>query len=191
MLTICGVYTLFGRLRKFTLFATSLLISICGILVNKLIYLPLAFNQGLSVVVFFSAGNIFKNKFIGYTNMLVFICIWIASLFVIDCNVAFCQYNYFYPLFLLGIWGVYSALLVMYNKCVKRFNYLSNLFTWIGKESMVVYCIHSLIMFRIFSRFPFYSDSIKSLMNIALSLAASFVFLKIFERLKLLCNINH
>jgi len=154
--------TIFGFLAKkfykWNLLLTCVGLSIGSNMLHKYVSIPWCLLQGLSGLVFMSAGYLIKEKCIPrWTCWVCFAC-WPIAIAISGMEMSCCDYR-FYPLDILGACG--GTLCVYYlSKQVRAVKRLATPVSWLGLNSLVILCFHdfewfSSIAYSIKCRLPF------------------------------------
>lgn len=149
LLSLFWVRTLFNLIMKIDKEYVRILIiisiSVVGFLLPKIVWLPLSIETSFIVVLFYYTGYILKQKSIlnkiDKKSFIVLSIIWICSSKFI---VTYCvknYYNLYYINILIGIIG--SMVVLCICKKVEKIKYVSDIFAWIGENSLYILCAHA------------------------------------------------
>jgi len=131
------------KLDKWTL-PVCAIISYVAVLIGQRVTVPFAIMQGLSGLVFYAAGWTAKHfnipKYV-YTLCLI---AWPFAIVFGDVNMMFMRYT-LYPLSIIGAIGGTVAVYEL-SCAVNKTPYLNHVFSWLGCNSLLILCFHSIDM---------------------------------------------
>ncbi len=146
-------FTLIAKIFKKTylIILFSIIFSIGGYLLSIYkIHIPLYIDSALSMTVFYAFGYMLRKfNVVEKLNTKTSIIVGVSSLVIYSLGVVFQIVNNTkpnevpqnYPLFLLAAMGVIMIFLIV-CRYIMRFKFLSNLLSFYGKESLIIFVFH-------------------------------------------------
>ena len=129
-------------------------ITFLGVVLSKIQFLPFTLDTSLAVLIFFYLGNkkVFYKRDFGNIKIFLFflICffVWFGSLtvsliYIRDyLEIAERRYPLFPLCYLTAIFGVF--MIVWFSKGLEKFSVLRKTLTWLGKNSIILFCVHAM-----------------------------------------------
>ncbi len=139
-----------SKLQNWSSFIVCVVISVSTIVLHKYLNSPWCILQGLSCLTFMSIGFLYKNKVFPRWLSWIALASWPLAVFLSSMEVVDCFYK-MYPLDVIGACG--GTLFIWWiSGRIKKINFLSKPFAWVGVLSLVVLCFHN---FEWFSAIPY------------------------------------
>lgn len=145
----CKIFYNYLREKTKHYFLYSFLISTIALIIGKyVVNLPFGILTGFCGLVFYSMGDYWRNKIIlplkksyfifGCIIWMICICVAHLELASFDCSL--------YPVSMFAAFiGTYSMYLI--SKKIQHIKYISKVLYWIGKNTSLILCYHTLYLF--------------------------------------------
>ena len=183
------IYTMIEqRLGKKSMLVTVPLTIIAILLGRFVLNLLLAIQVGCSALVFYEFGyrarcmNVLEKK-VPWWSVVLFVPIWIFYERYVTVNMFWYQYGWTYPIDVL-IACTMTFIVVRVSDYLSRVSGVSDVLAWIGKNSLYILCIHTLMMLVLGYASAWLPTNgwLVMLINMSVSVLLAMVYVKVKER---------